>query len=167
MSGYLDALSDDERDFLVRLAKSGDLVAEEFHVLPAADGCAPSLPEGVASYSNNAEAIARYARLTDQELRNRVLGAEFAAAVDATIPGGGVATVAGPVICPHGNAEVFCRECDLKARAALHDAVAVAVMAERERCAKIAEAWRYSRKGVNARITTDGQDIAVKIRSGE
>ena len=45
MSGYLDALSDDEKDFLVRLAKSGDLVAEEFHVLPAADGCAPSLPE--------------------------------------------------------------------------------------------------------------------------
>ncbi len=113
-------------------------------------------------------AIAEYSRLTQKEFRDRVLGSEFAASIDAAIPGGPVPVVrecgisAGPVICPHGKVEVFCSECDLKARVELHDAVALAVMAERERCAKIAEGW-----GWNLETEADGSLIADKIRSGQ
>lgn len=81
---------------------------------------------------------------------------------------------AGPVICPHGKVEVYCRECDLKARVALHDAVALAVMEERERCAKIAESVMsgdYAGKGdeqIDKNHTMSGiisAWIAGKIRS--
>lgn len=73
---------------------------------------------------------------------------------------------AGPVICPHGEVEVYCRECDLKARFALHDAIALVVMEERERCANIAEQGSgcYPDAPDGER---EGSWIAAKIRSGE
>ncbi len=125
----------------------------------------------VAEYSSNEKAIAEYSRLTQEEFRSRVLSPEFAASVDAAIPGSPVPVVrepaksAGPVICPHGEVEVYCSECDLKARAELHDAVALAVMAERERCANIASVIRVCgdmEEDQEAAIAA----AVVRIRSG-
>lgn len=111
--------------------------------------CAPSLPPGVASYSNDAEAIARYGKLTQEAAKSD----------------GSCGVSAGPVICPHGEVEVYCRECDLKARVALHDAVALAVMEERDRCARIASGCIC--QDVHGKDECGCGWIESKIRSGE
>lgn len=79
---------------------------------------------------------------------------------------GPIGKSAGPVICPHGELEVYCRECDLNARVKLHDAIALVVMEERERCARIAEQGSgcYPDAPDGER---EGSWIAAKIRSGE
>ena len=119
----------------------------------------------MALQDENTREVTEYNRLTQEEFRNRVLSPEFNAAVDAALPGGPVATSVGLVICSHGKVEVCCRECDLKARAALHDAVALAVMEERERCAKIAENIE-NESGFHDHMGFC-ERIADKIRSGE
>lgn len=81
---------------------------------------------------------------------------------------GPVARSAGLVICPHGKVEAYCRECDLQARVKLHDAVALAVMAERERCAKIIETDGLHLAGdQEEERQADIVALAAKIRSGE
>lgn len=149
---------------------------------------AAALPDGVAPYSNDAKAIQEYNRLTQEEFRNRVLSPEFAAAADSVLLGGPIhivrefgqrmdqaaratGTIAGPVICPHGKVEVYCSECDLKSRVELRDATALAVMEERERCAKIAESMDDGTlnlaRDYDYGIKRTLDEVSIRIRGGQ
>ena len=75
---------------------------------------------------------------------------------------------AAPVICPHGKVEVFCRECDLQARAQLHDAVALGVLGERERLATVAEASAAEAEAILAKVRADETwQFAINEMSGD
>ena len=79
-------------------------------------------------------------------------------------------TTTSVVICRHGKPEVYCTICDLEARVKLRDAVAMATMAERERCAKIAEQENSGCDHVWESCSCAdklGDVIAARIRSGE
>lgn len=69
-----------------------------------------------------------------------------------------VATETSVAVCPHGDVPVYCSRCTEIDRA---------VMAERERCAKIADDAFESSFNSGISATQLASDITAKIRSGK